>query len=211
MTGCDWDIAGFANRPYPSNAAIVLVADHWPNVSQVSLDGQAQNPAMFAHPFARGANAVTVLPSHTGTNVVSSGSCSWTIEVGPQEDHDAPQWLTGLTRMPVEPRNTVPRWCARFSETSWLVVWALDGGSPIWLVPPWDAESTMFAVFHTEWEFYNPLIVPLPGTSFVVRPMDNAGNLGDAWLLNPTTGNASRVDDATPYVWNEFAAWLKQP
>lgn len=225
MTGCDWQLGAGADEPYPRNGAILLVAKRvWPmGAAEVYLDGQVQASSRVVHPMVMAANAVMVVRPHLGANVVTTGNlvtgqtCVWVIQVTEQEDNEPPGWRSGLSQASADRSGRrqsavgIPVWSGEFTETSWLVAWDVKGGSPLWIFPPGEGARTSFGVYPAGVEAYSPKIIPRPRDAFVVRPMDNAGNLGDAWRVDPVAHTAARLDDPSSYVWVELAGALRPP
>ena len=143
--------------------------------------------------------------------------CSYRVEVRPGADTTAPTWI-----VPPRPEPDLGlgvhleagwTWQAALSEPGYLVFWTEGGGEP--------ARVTTFPAMccGPRFGFALPSVGPSgrvghptlydllepisEGVPSVVRPMDLAGNLGDAFAIDPALGSSRRLTDAeaSAYRW----------
>lgn len=233
MTPCPWVENARAFSPpadaVPANGVILLISnlltEAWlveEGVGVVRPDelwvvGGEQRVAAY-----RGARRAPVGVAFDGEE-----RCIHTIEILQTVDTVAPAWT-------LSPRKTsdVPLavqesqafiWTAAISEPGFLVFWSAGNARPIRITTfPSLCCGNRFAFRIPRPEDEYRIGAPSPYQIFealsypgatVIRPMDNAGNLGDAWLVDPEAGTAARLSsqEAAIYRWPPTPASNDQP
>lgn len=212
---CDWYTAGEGQHlVYAENAIALFVQNYtWekagppPPPGPLLLDGTPVSTEPIGHGRTR---AISVrLP--LGDHVFQSGTCSWLIHGGATADHAPPTWVEAPHEGPT-PRNKdgLPEtfmhiWAATLSEPGWVVAWKADPTVPTNLIV-----AEMDAVFCVWFGSDAPVDPRLVATEqpFVVRPMDNAGNFGPAYRIDPARHEAELLADGSAYCWPDLTASL---
>lgn len=204
MITCGWLLIGVDSASeFPANAPMVLVRDRSAAAATetpvVLLQGE---PAAFAQPLLQ----LAVVAPKPGANRLVVDGCTWDVVATGAADTSAPSW-TGPPAAELLQGMFGPiasTWTLRTGEPGALLLWR-EGDHHLRALIPTSGDLELHFV-PREWAYQlrDPAILGMM-QPVVVRPMDLAGNLGAAWLLNPQDGSTSPVYDVSSYGWDPAA------
>lgn len=216
----------------PANAQVLLVSRDLVTVGGLThgvptVELRAGSTALSQRPeamFRVGIQAVGIFSSLPGgswladvTYPESRQACRTAVLIGLTPDTTPPVWLE--PPMVAAPSYDAQTWAGVLSEPGYLLVWSEQTGRPFRLVTfPSECGGSTFSFVdptqlyagHRTSEIDTRIAVCeafLPWGPVIVRPMDLAGNLGDAWSIDPDRQQAAVVTgDLKRYTWSTFLA-----